>query len=315
MRYWWVNQGATYRHEVGGGYMWSPKRNNNGAYSQFYENMRFVDPGDVVLSYAGGEIRAIGIAVSGAYEAPKPEEFGAAGLVWSDLGWRVDVSYRELAESHRFKPKDYLEELLPFVPEKYSPIQRNGNSFTAYLFEMPEPFASVLLSKVDSALEWRVAQALQQNDFDLRRMGEDRVEAFLRRAPLDETVKKALVEARRGQGRFREGVSYVEPACRFTGVTTPTLLVASHIQPWHRCETNEERLDAFNGLMLTPTYDRLFDGGLVSFSSEHRLIISPHLSRDDMKKIRMDPQLNIEPFRPQQQRYLTYHREHVFRAA
>lgn len=25
MRYWWVNQNKTYRHEVEGGYLWSPK--------------------------------------------------------------------------------------------------------------------------------------------------------------------------------------------------------------------------------------------------------------------------------------------------
>ena len=315
MRYWWVNQGATFRHEVGGGYMWSPKRNNNGSYSQFYENMRHVDPGDVVLSYASGQIRAVGVVVSSAYEAPKPDEFGSAGSVWSDIGWRVDVYFRELAESDRVRPKDYLEELLPFAPEKYSPIQRNGNSFTAYLFEMPEPFAHVLLSKIGSVLEWRLAQALQDSEADLRRLGEERVEAFLARAPLDDTVKKALVEARRGQGRFREGVSLVEPACRFTGVTTPGLLVASHIQPWHRCETNEARLDPFNGLMLTPTYDRLFDRGLVSFAPDSQLIISPRLSREDIHKIRMDPNARVEPFRDQQQRYLAYHREHVFRAA
>jgi hypothetical protein len=51
MRYWWVNQNQTYQAEVAGGYMWSPKRNNNGARNQFYENMRAVVPGDLVFSY------------------------------------------------------------------------------------------------------------------------------------------------------------------------------------------------------------------------------------------------------------------------
>jgi putative restriction endonuclease len=315
VRYWWVNQKKTYRHEVPGGYMWSPQRNNNGSYSQFYENMREVEPGDYVLSYAGGEIRALGVALSAAYESPKPEEFGPAGLEWSDLGWRVDVAFQELEPEHRLRPKDYLEELWPLAPAKYSPIQSNGNSVTAYLFEMPEAFANVLLSRVESALEWRIAQALQQNDIDLRLRGEERVEEFLKRAPLEETVKQALIEARRGQGRFRQGVSYVEPACRFTGVRNPALLVASHIQPWHRCHTNGERLDPFNGLLLTPTYDRLFDRGFVTFSPEHRLLISPRLPVEDIRKIRMDPDLETEPFKPEQQKYLAYHREHVFRAA
>lgn len=310
-----MNQGGTYKHEVPGGYMWSPKQNNNGSYSQYYENMRSVEPGDVVLSYAHAEIRAIGVALGTAYEAPKPVEFGTAGALWADLGWRVDVLYSELQAQDRVRPKELLAELLPLRPAKYSPIQSNGNGVTAYLFEVSESFAHVPLSRLESVLEWNVIQALQRNDIDLRRIGEDKVEQFLLRAPLDETEKKALVAARRGQGRFRHGVSHVEPACRFTGVTNPTLLVASHIRPWHRCQSNHERLDPNNGLMLTPTYDRLFDRGLVTFTPDSQLVISSRLPVDDIRKIRMDTELRLEPFRPEQQRYLEYHRDHVFGAA
>ena len=39
MQYWWVNQNQTYKHEVQGGYMWSPKINSDGGRSQFYTNM------------------------------------------------------------------------------------------------------------------------------------------------------------------------------------------------------------------------------------------------------------------------------------
>ena len=30
MRYWWVNQNQTFRQEIAGGFLWSPKRNANG---------------------------------------------------------------------------------------------------------------------------------------------------------------------------------------------------------------------------------------------------------------------------------------------
>ena len=79
MRYWWVNQNQTYRHELGGGYLWSPKRNANGARNPFYESMREVAPGDLVFSFVDTRIAAIGIAESYCYESPKPEEFGGAG--------------------------------------------------------------------------------------------------------------------------------------------------------------------------------------------------------------------------------------------
>jgi len=49
MRYWWVNQNQTYRHEVAGSYLWSPKRNANGARNPFYESMREVAPGDLIV--------------------------------------------------------------------------------------------------------------------------------------------------------------------------------------------------------------------------------------------------------------------------
>ncbi len=66
MRYWWVNQNQTYRAEVRGSFMWSPKRNANGARSQFYENMREVSPGDVVFSFCDTRIKAVGVVTGGA---------------------------------------------------------------------------------------------------------------------------------------------------------------------------------------------------------------------------------------------------------
>jgi putative restriction endonuclease len=51
MRYWGVNQNQTYRQELGGGYLWSHKRNTNGARNYFYQTMREVSPGDIVHSF------------------------------------------------------------------------------------------------------------------------------------------------------------------------------------------------------------------------------------------------------------------------
>lgn len=64
MRYWWVNQNRTYQHEVPGGYLWSPRRKKNGNINPFYETMREVAPGDLILSFADTCIRAFGIARS-----------------------------------------------------------------------------------------------------------------------------------------------------------------------------------------------------------------------------------------------------------
>jgi len=84
-----------YKSEVGGGYVWSPKRDNNGARNQFYENMREVSPGDLIFSFRNRQIAALGIAASNFYEAPKPDEFGSTGKNWEQIGWRADVDYQE----------------------------------------------------------------------------------------------------------------------------------------------------------------------------------------------------------------------------
>ena len=69
-------------------YLWSPKRNTNGARNPFYETMREVSPGDVVFSFVKTLIAAIGVAESYCWESPKPTEFGTAGQNWSDIGWK-----------------------------------------------------------------------------------------------------------------------------------------------------------------------------------------------------------------------------------
>src|SRR6267378_2741837 len=97
MRYWWVNQNQTYRHEVTCGYLWSPKRNANGARNPFYESMREVAPGDLIFSFMDTRILAVGIVQSYAWESPKPLEFGSAGENWEGIGWRVKVQFTGLA--------------------------------------------------------------------------------------------------------------------------------------------------------------------------------------------------------------------------
>ncbi|WP_143286399.1 HNH endonuclease, partial [Burkholderia cenocepacia] len=61
--------------------------------------------------------------------------------------------------------------------------------------------------------------------------------------------------------------------CSVTKVTEPSILVASHIKPWRECITRAERLSPDNGLLLSPTLDKLFDRGLISFDENNRYTI------------------------------------------
>src|SRR5690242_16688417 len=152
MRYWWVNQNQTSRHEIAGGYLWSPKRNANGARNPFYESMREVAPGDLVFSFVDTLIPAIGIAQSYCFESPKPEEFGTAGTNWENIGWRVRVAFTRLA--NRIRPKDHIELLRRLLPDKYSPLRSNGDGLQGiYLTEVPATLAEVLLGLIGREAE------------------------------------------------------------------------------------------------------------------------------------------------------------------
>ena len=141
MRYWWVNQNQTYQAELAGGYIWSPKRNRNGARNQFYENMREVSPGDLILSFRDTFLIAASRATSVCYDSPKPSEFGASGANRDDAGWKVDVDYHVLP--HPIRPKDFIDRIRPLLPSKYSPLQDSGDGLqSVYLAELPHYLAT-----------------------------------------------------------------------------------------------------------------------------------------------------------------------------
>jgi hypothetical protein len=319
MRFWWVNQNQTYRHEVAGGYLWSPKVKANGDRNPYYEFMREVAPGDMIFSFADTRIRAYGVARSHAYEAAKPEEFGSAGRNWDAIGWRVDVEYFELQTF--FRPADWIERLRPLLPHRYAPLNDRGHgSQSVYLTELPELLALTLadLVSADAAAMARAQTVAQAGGAPVRIPEQMRWENHIRQSiegdpTITDTVKEALVLARRGQGLFRARVQTIETHCRVTRVDRPEHLRASHCKPW-RDASNEERLDGDNGLMLTPTIDHLFDRGFISFESSGQLLISPVAHAPSLEKmgVPVGREVNVGSFRTSQERYLEFHRDAVF---
>ncbi|MGH9380426.1 MAG: HNH endonuclease [Thermoanaerobaculia bacterium] len=318
MRFWWVNQNQTHRQEVSGGYLWSPKRKANGDRNPFYEFMREVAPGDLVFSFAGSRVAAFGIAGSHAYEAPKPEEFGAAGRNWDDIGWRVDVEFHQLRKP--FRPQDWIDKLRPLLPERYAPLDQTGRGLQGiYLTELPQVLALAIADLAGPEVA-ALARAEEVAERSLETPGKDIVlwEKHLREeietSPvLPKTEKEQLVVARRGQGLFRERVQRIESSCRITGVDRSEHLRASHTKPWRDC-TNQERLNGENGLLLTPSIDHLFDRGFISFRDDGRLVVSPvaHYPSLEHMGVPTDRDLDTGSFTQGQIRFLEYHRDLVF---
>jgi putative restriction endonuclease len=314
MRYWWVNQNQTFRHEIEGGYLWSPKRNANGARNPFYESMREIAPGDLIFSFMDTRILAVGIAQSYCSESPKPLEFGTAGENWENVGWKVKVRFTRL--TNKVRPKDHIEILRPLLPQRYSPLQPNGNGLqSVYLTEVPAPLAEVLIGLIGQevspiALAAQNVKPIPADDLEFweRKLEQDLVNDFT----IPNTDRLAIIRARNGQGLFKERVSKIETKCRITGVENPVHLRASHCKPW-RDSSNDERLNGENGLLLTPSIDHLFDRGFIGFEDNGTLIISPVAHRPSLQRMGIDTKeiVNVGGFTSGQKQFLDFHRNSV----
>lgn len=125
------------------------------------------------------------------------------------------------------------------------------------------------------------------------------------------TEKQQLIKSRIGQGKFREQLISYWGGCSVTGFDFIEILRASHIKSW-KTSSNSERLDVYNGLLLTPNLDVLFDKGLISFAKSGEILISSRLTGDSIAAIGCSKDMRIEIDR-KHEIYLAHHRENVFR--
>ncbi|HET7662697.1 MAG TPA: HNH endonuclease [Rhodanobacteraceae bacterium] len=307
MAFWWVNHKQTRDHEVRGGYLWSPMRNANGAFNQTYENMRLAKPGDVVFSYADGRIGAIGRVTEAATASPKPDEFGTVGDYWSNEGWMVEVDFRPAPRPLR--PAQEIQAIGPLLPDRYSPLQRNGHGNQGcYLAAISEALGHRLLVLLDADgvsddVPATVEMEASVNPDVLHDIHD--VEAD---DSLTVTQRLQLAKARVGQGLFRKRVILLDGACRVTGVSDTRVLVASHIKPWREA-SNAERINGHNGILLSPHVDALFDEELITFEDDGRMQVHPSLPAEVLYRWSIDPARRVEPFRKEQRPFLARHRE------
>ena len=128
------------------------------------------------------------------------------------------------------------------------------------------------------------------------------------------TEAERLVVQRVGQDLFREGLmEFWEGRCAITGLAVPELLRASHIKPWADCETDAERLDVFNGLLLAPHLDAAFDRGFITVGDDGVVIASSMLDVDASRLLGLDRPLRAGALSGGHRAYLQWHREHVLK--
>lgn len=209
-----------------------------------------------------------------------------------------DGAAESCAQAHAVAPVDMLSTLKEWQggPQRHCCAYRAYDLGKAAGVALAEQGLTPALTDVEAAIveeDEQVAQILSDEN-------------------LAETDKEQLILARRGQGRFRADVLAIAEQCRLTAVNDARFLRASHIKPWRAC-THEERLDGYNGLMLAPHVDLLFDKGFISFRDDGRLLLSGELDADILKTWGVSAKACSPPLDVRHKPYMHYHRTEVFK--
>ena len=232
------------------------------------------------------------------------------------MGWYVPIAWRQLPTEVRHR--DFWSEFEPLLPATFSPIVKKtgrGNQ-KLYLAEIGEPLFEMIAQRGGlAATAPAEPDPATRSGADLAADLDAEAEAAIRGdSSLDETTRQELVSSRRGQGKFRRAVRRLSNHCPLTGLVHDGLLTASHIKPWRSCDTSDERLDGYNGLLLAPQIDRLFDRGFITFQDDGVVLVCGAIDDDALTALGC-PNLRTAKapaFAARSRPYLDYHRTHVF---
>ncbi len=151
---------------------------------------------------------------------------------------------------------------------------------------------------------WRLARALPVEPLRV-------FEAQTRSLPRTTEAERVVIQ-RVGQNVFRDALmTYWGGRCAITEVTEPRLLRASHIKPWAKCETDAERLDVYNGLLLAAHLDAAFDAGLISFTDEGAILFSSQFAQEDRDALGIHDQLVLRRIGKGHLPKLVWHRKNL----
>lgn len=222
--------------------------------------------------------------------------------------------------------------IVAYAPIEFDHISNPENSYEIYLLEdlqreisdkhalwNPQGSGVPIPQNLESILEGHWTEFLKRkglsNSSHSMNFSDsvDDIRTIYNDKSIDETEKEILAKSRIGQGLFRNRVkSLWQDVCSVTGCKKTDLLRASHIKPW-RDSDNTERLDGYNGLLLTPNLDALFDQGLISFADDGNILISDELAPIDIEILGISQGMRLRKIPTESLKYLEYHRSIFFR--
>ena len=152
-------------------------------------------------------------------------------------------------------------------------------------------------------------------DFDFSKVKnnaeKDEIEKITHNTKLTTTERSTLILSRVGQGVFRKQLLSYWQGCAVSKFNKLDILVASHIKPWKDSD-NHERMDLYNGLLLLPNYDKLFDKGYISFDMTGKIIYSRYISDVDMNILSLSKKTTLVKLEDKHKQYLKFHNKNYF---
>ena len=117
-----------------------------------------------------------------------------------------------------------------------------------------------------------------------------------------------------GHEEYRRKLLEQCPFCPVTMISDERLLIASHIKPW-AASSDEEKIDPYNGYMLSPMIDKLFDKGFITFTEGRHIVLSEFISNRTwgLINLRDDTFYQALPMDDKRKEYLKFHHESVFK--
>lgn len=133
---------------------------------------------------------------------------------------------------------------------------------------------------------------------------------------IQRTETERLVKERVGQDIYRDALmNYWDGTCAVTGCTLKEALRASHAKPWKDCTSDAERLNVYNGFLLTANLDALFDKGYISFTNDGLIMLSSVFEFDgaDMRGLGITSDMKLRWVEEKHLEFLDYHHKNVWK--
>lgn len=308
IKFWWVYQNASFDPCKESGCIWVPKtrKDGNSAHTE-QSSITKIGVEDIIFSYSKTDkkIVAISTPIGVAYDSFSP----GPSYKSKELGWKLDIQ-----NYHSLKPisfQDARDAIIGLIdktdPEYKGPFDYKGNEKRGGdIYRLNDVVGKKLFSMIDAITESAYAQLVGDATRRSTESSPDNSgQTFV-------TSAFSWVFFRVGQAIFRRKLDqFWNERCAVTGLGVRELLRASHIKPWSS-SNSQERLDRYNGILLSAAYDSAFDKGLISFTDNGAILFSQKLSEGDAVLAGLNKCAKISNIDSRHMPYLEFHRKEVF---